>query len=238
MTERQTREKRQMKNLAIIPARGGSKRIPRKNIKEFLGKPIIAYSIEAALKSGLFDEVMVSTDDAEIAAIAEQYGASVPFMRSAETANDHAIIADVLNDVLKCYDQMGKHFDNMCCILATAPLLKAEDLQEAYNKLIQSDFVTVMPIVQFSFPIMRSLKMDQSGKIEFNWPEYAKTRSQDIPVAYHDAGMFYWHKIEEWKLGIFNRGAVVLDEMCVQDIDTEQDWQIAEMKYKLLNSKS
>lgn len=238
MTERQPRNKRQMKNLCIIPARGGSKRIPRKNIKDFLGKPIIAYSIEAALKSGLFDEVMVSTDDQEIATIAKQYGASVPFMRSAETANDYAILADVLNDVLNSYDKLGKHFDNMCCILATAPLLRVDDLQKTYDKLIQSDFVTVMPIVQFSFPIMRSLKMDQSDKIEFNWPEYAKIRSQDIPGAYHDAGMFYWHKIEEWKLGIFNRGAVVLDEMCVQDIDTEQDWQIAEMKYKLLNSKS
>lgn len=226
-----------MKNLCIIPARGGSKRIPRKNIKEFLGKPIIAYSIEAALKSGLFEEVMVSTDDEQIAAIAKQYGASVPFMRSAETANDHAIIADVLNDVLSCYDKLGTHFDNMCCILATAPLLRVEDLQAAYDKLVQSDFVTVMPIVQFSFPIMRSLKIDEKGKVEFNWPEYAKTRSQDIPAAYHDAGMFYWHKIGEWMQGIFNRGAVILDEMCVQDIDTEQDWQIAELKYKFINAQ-
>lgn len=226
-----------MKNLAIIPARGGSKRIPHKNIKEFLGKPIIAYSIEAALKSGLFDEVMVSTDDAAIAEIAKQYGASVPFMRSAETANDHAIIADVLNDVLNCYDKLEKHFDNMCCILATAPLLRVEDLQKAYDKLIKTDFVTVMPVVQFSFPILRSLNMNEKGKVEFNWPEFAKTRSQDIPAAYHDAGMFYWHKIEEWRQGVFNRGAVILDEMCVQDIDTEQDWQIAELKYKLIKAQ-
>ena len=222
-----------MKNLAIIPARGGSKRIPHKNIKDFLGKPIIAYSIEAALKSGLFDEVMVSTDEEQIAAIAKQYGASVPFMRSAETANDYAILADVLNDVLKCYDQMGKHFDNMCCILATAPLLRAEYLQDAYDNLIHSDFVTVMPVVQFSFPIMRSFKMDQFGKIEFNWPEYATTRSQDIPPAYHDAGMFYWHKIEPWRKGVDDKCGIVLDETRVQDIDTEQDWQIAELKYKL-----
>ena len=226
-----------MKNLAIIPARGGSKRIPHKNITEFLGKPIIAYSIEAALKSGLFDEVMVSTDDAEIAEIAKQYGASVPFMRSAETANDHAIIADVLNDVLNCYDKLGKHFDNMCCILATAPLLRVEDLQAAYGKLVQSDFVTVMPIVQFSFPIMRSLKMDEKGMIEFNWPEYYPVRSQDIPPAYHDAGMFYWHKIEEWRRGVDYKSGYVLDDVYVQDIDTETDWKLAEMKFQLLNGK-
>lgn len=225
-----------MKNLAIIPARGGSKRIPHKNIKEFLSKPIIAYSIEAALKSGLFDEVMVSTDDEQIATIAKQYGASVPFMRSAETANDHAIIADVLNDVLNCYDKFGKHFDNMCCILATAPLIRVEDLQAAYDKLVQSDFATVMPIVQFSFPIMRSLKMDEKGMIEFNWPEYYPVRSQDIPPAYHDAGMFYWHKIEEWRKGVDYKSGYVLDDIYVQDIDTETDWKLAEMKYKLLQN--
>ena len=224
-----------MKNLCIIPARGGSKRIPRKNVKEFLGKPIIAYSIEAALKSGLFDEVMVSTDDQEIAAIAKQYGASVPFMRSAETANDHAIIADVLEDVLKGYDKLGTHFDNMCCVLATAPLMRSDDLMAAYKKLIETDFVTVMPIVQFSFPIMRSLKMDADGKIEFNWPEYYPVRSQDIPPAYHDAGMFYWHKIEQWRKGVDKKCGYVLDDIYVQDIDTETDWRLAEVKYKLLN---
>lgn len=224
-----------MKNLCIIPARGGSKRIPRKNVKEFLGKPIIAYSIEAALKSGLFDEIMVSTDDQEIADIAKQYGASVPFMRNAETANDHAIIADVLEDVLKSYDALGKHFDNMCCILATAPLLRSNDLEAAYNKLIETDFVTVIPIVQFSFPIMRSFKMDDTGKIEFNWPEYYPVRSQDIPPAYHDAGMFYWHKIEPWRSGVDYKCGYVLDDVYVQDIDTETDWKLAEMKYRLLN---
>ena len=225
-----------MRNICIIPARGGSKRIPRKNVKDFLGKPIIAYSIEAALKSGLFDEVMVSTDDHEIATIAKQYGASVPFMRSAETANDHAIIAEVLEDVLKGYDRLGKQFDNMCCVLATAPLLRSEDLHEAYRKLVDSDFVSVFPIVQFSFPIMRSFKMDDNGKIEYNWPEYYPVRSQDIPPAYHDAGMFYWHKIDQWRKGIDNKCGYVLDDIFVQDIDTEADWKLAEMKYLLLNS--
>ena len=176
-----------MKNLCIIPARGGSKRIPRKNIKEFLGKPIIAYSIEVALKSGLFDEVMVSTDDQEIAEIAKRFGASVPFMRSVETSNDYAILADVLKDVLNSYGKIGKHFDNMCCILATAPLIQEETLKRGYNALLESDFTTVLPVVQFSFPIMRSYKMEENGGLVFNWPEYATARSQDIAPAYHDA---------------------------------------------------
>ena len=225
-----------MKNLAIIPARGGSKRIPRKNVKEFLGKPIIAYSIEAALKSGLFDEVMVSTDDQEIAEIAKLCGASVPFMRSAETANDYAILADVLHDVLNAYDKIGKHFDNMCCVLATAPLIQVETLQRGYYALLESDYATVLPIVQFSFPIMRSFKMNEHGGLEFSWPEYANMRSQDIAPAYHDAGMFYWHKIEPWLAGDNSRKGIILDDTFVQDIDTETDWRIAEMKYKLLNN--
>lgn len=225
-----------MRNICIIPARGGSKRIPRKNVKEFLGKPIIVYSIEAALKSGLFDEVMVSTDDQEIAEIAKQYGASVPFMRSAETANDHAIIADVLEDVLKGYDKLGKHFDNMCCMLATAPLVQVETIKEAYESLMRSEYTTALPVVQFSFPIMRSYKMNEHGGLEFNWPEYATVRSQDIAPAYHDAGMFYWHKIEPWRKNNRKRMGIVVDEVRVQDIDTETDWQIAEMKYKLLNN--
>lgn len=225
-----------MKNLCIIPARGGSKRIPRKNVKEFIGKPIIAYSIEAALKSGLFDEVMVSTDDQEIAEIAKQYGASVPFMRSAETANDYAILADVLHDVLNAYDRIGKHFDNMCCVLATAPLIQVETLQRGYAALQESDYATVLPVVQFSFPIMRSFKMNEQGGLEFNWPEFANKRSQDIAPAYHDAGMFYWHKIKPWLAGDNSRKGIILDDTFVQDIDTETDWRIAEMKYKLLNN--
>ena len=222
-----------MKNLCIIPARGGSKRIPRKNIKEFLGKPIIAYSIEVALKSGLFDEVMVSTDDQEIAEIAKRFGASVPFMRSVETSNDYAILADVLKDVLNSYGKIGKHFDNMCCILATAPLIQEETLKRGYNALLESDFTTVLPVVQFSFPIMRSYKMEENGGLVFNWPEYATARSQDIAPAYHDAGMFYWHKIEQWLAGGKTRKGIILEDTFVQDIDTEIDWKLAELKYKL-----
>ncbi len=225
-----------MKNICIIPARGGSKRIPRKNIKPFLGKPIIAYPIEAAIKSGLFDEVMVSTDDLEIAEVAKQYGATVPFMRYEQTANDFATLADVLKEVLAMYRGNGKEFDNMCCILATSPMLKTSDIVGGYNKLMDSEFSTIIPVVEFSYPILRSFKMDENGQINYNWPEYAKTRSQDLAPAYHDSGTFYWHKIEPWLDGAIKRGGIVVDEETVQDIDTEHDWKMAEIKYKMLNA--
>lgn len=224
-----------MKNLAIIPARGGSKRIPHKNIKPFMGKPIIAYSIEVALTSGLFNEVMVSTDDHEIAEVAKQYGASVPFVRTEKTANDYATLADVIREVLDGYSEQGQQFDNMCCILATSPLLQVTDIVEGYERLIHSDFSSIVPIVQFSYPILRSYRMNEEGEISFNWPEYSKTRSQDLDPAYHDSGTFYWHKINRWLSGNVKRGGVVVDEDRVQDIDTEQDWKMAEMKYKLLS---
>lgn len=225
-----------MKNLCIIPARGGSKRIPRKNVKPFLGKPMLAYPIEAALKTGLFDEVMVSTDDEEIADIARQFGAKVPFMRSKETANDFATLADVLHEVLDNYEKSGRTFDNMCCILATTPMLQPEDISNGYNKLIDSEFSTIVPVVQFSYPILRAFKMEENGGISYKWPEYAKSRSQDLPNAYHDSGTFYWHKISIWKTGKLTRGAIIVGEETVQDIDTEQDWKRAELKYKLLNT--
>ena len=226
-----------MKNLAIIPARGGSKRIPHKNIRPFFGKPIIAYSIETAFSSGLFDEVMVSTDDKEIASVAMEYGASVPFMRSEDTSNDYATIADVLNDVLGMYKDCGYTYDNMCCILATSPLLTIDKLRDAYDKLIASeDLTTVYPIVPFSYPVLRSLKMDKDGYLRMNWPEYAKTRSQDLETMYHDSGTFYWHKIQPWIAGALIKGGIIMDEMSVQDIDTEMDWQLAKLKYSLLYS--
>lgn len=235
MTERQPRDERQMKNLCIIPARGGSKRIPHKNIKDFLGKPIIAYSIEAALRSGLFDEVMVSTDDIEIAAIAKQYGASVPFMRSAETANDFATTADVLNEVLLEYKKRGQFFDNLCCIYATAPLIASQDIVEARHRLIQGDFSCVYPVVQFSYPIWRCLDVAEDGSMKRHWPEYEKSRSQDLPKEYHDTGTFYWYKLQQGALIPGKIGAIIVPEDRVQDIDTETDWKLAEMKYKLLN---
>lgn len=224
-----------MKNLAIIPARGGSKRIPRKNVKPFLGKPMLAYPIEAALATGLFDEVMVSTDDEEIAEVARLYGAKVPFMRSAETSNDFATLNDVLREVLNKYEEQGKMFENMCCILATSPMLKSEDISNGFSTLINSEFSTIVPIVEFSYPILRSFKMSDENAIDYNWPEYAKSRSQDLPKAYHDSGTFYWNKIDRWLKGDIKRGGIVVSEETVQDIDTEQDWKIAEIKYKLLN---
>lgn len=226
-----------MKNLCIIPARGGSKRIPRKNIKEFLGKPIIAYSIETAIETGLFDEVMVSTDDVEIAEVAQKYGAKVPFMRSAETASDFASTADVLKEVLTKYKELGKEVDNFCCFYATAPLVQSKDVAAAFERLQQSDFSCVYPVVQFSYPIWRCLDIAEDGTMKRHWPEYENSRSQDLPKEYHDTGTFYWYKTKKWLTGDVKIGGIIVDETSIQDIDTETDWKLAEMKYKLLNRK-
>lgn len=226
-----------MKNLCIIPARGGSKRIPRKNIKEFLGKPIIAYSIETALETGLFGEVMVSTDDTEIAEVAQRYGAKVPFMRSAETANDFASTAEVLKEVVDKYKELGRDFDNFCCFYATAPLVQSNDVVAAFERLQQSDFTCVYPVVQFSYPIWRCLDIAEDGTMKRHWPEYENSRSQDLPKEYHDTGTIYWYKTKEWLAGNIIVGGIIMDETSVQDIDTETDWNLAEIKYKLLNNK-
>lgn len=224
-----------MKNLAIIPARGGSKRIPRKNVKPFLGKPMLAYSIEAALATGLFDEVMVSTDDEEIAEVARQYGAKVPFMRSAVTASDYATTADVLKEVLDNYRELGYEFDNFCCIYATAPMVQPKDITSAFNRLVSSKFSVVYPVVQFSYPIWRCLDLEEDGTMKRHWPEFENSRSQDLPKEYHDTGTFYWYKTKEWLAGDLNIGGIEVDETTIQDIDTETDWKLAEMKYKLLH---
>lgn len=223
-----------MKNLCIIPARGGSKRIPRKNVKPFLGKPMLAYSIEAALATGLFDEVMVSTDDEEIAEVACKYGAKVPFMRSAETANDFATTTDVLNEVLLNYKKEGKEFDHFCCIYATAPMVRPESIVFAFDLLRNSDFTVVYPVVQFSYPIWRCLDLAEDGSIKRHWPEFENSRSQDLPKEYHDTGTFYWYKTKEWLSGNVKIGGIEVDETSIQDIDTETDWKLAEMKYRLL----
>lgn len=223
-----------MKNLAIIPARGGSKRIPRKNVKPFLGKPMLAYSIEAALSTGLFDEVMVSTDDEEIAEVARQYGAKVPFMRTPATANDYATLADVMKEVLTEYKNRGQEFDNSCLILATCPMLQSQDISSAYNRLTSSDFTMVYPVVLFSYPIWRCLDLAEDGSMSRHWPEFENSRSQDLPKQYHDTGTFYWYKNAEWLAGNVKIGGIEVDETTIQDIDTETDWKLAEMKYKLL----
>lgn len=227
------------KNIAIIPARGGSKRIPRKNIKPFMGKSIIAYSIEAALQSGLFDEVMVSTDDEEIATVARQYGAKVPFMRSSETADDYASTEDVLWEVLDQYKSRGGEFDVACCIYSTAPFISSVRLREAYEKLVTGKLDTVFPVVAYSYPVFRGLEIVEN-RVKMMWPEYADSRSQDLKTVYHDAGQFYFFHVkkfmEEKQLWNSNTGALILPELEVQDLDTESDWKLAEMKYRLADS--
>jgi len=227
-----------MSNLCIIPARGGSKRIPRKNIKPFLGKPLIAYSIKAALGSQLFDEVMVSTDDEEIAGIAKAYGAKVPFPRSAENAGEFATIADVLAEVVHQYERLGKKYDTICCIFATAPLIRIERIVEAYYMMLDNKLDSVCPIVEFSYPILRALEFSEENYLQMIWPEHLRSRSQDMKPTYHDSGSFYWVKtaamINESTLFCKKGSAIVLNELEVQDIDSETDWKLAEMKYKLL----
>jgi pseudaminic acid cytidylyltransferase len=225
-----------MSNLALIPARGGSKRIPGKNIKDFLGQPIIAYSIIAALKSGLFDEVMVSTDDGEIARIALLNGASVPFMRSSQNSTDYSSTIDVIEEVIKCYDDKDLHFENVCCIYPTAPFVTATRLKEAFSVLTNNDYDSIFPVVPFSYPVFRGLKIN-SGVVQMVWPEYANYRSQDIETIYHDAGQFYMARtdkiLSKRALWTDRTGTIILSELEVQDIDNETDWKLAELKYKL-----
>jgi N-acylneuraminate cytidylyltransferase len=225
-----------MSNVAIITARGGSKRIPRKNIRPFLGKPIIAYGIEAALASGLFTDVMVSTDDDEIADVARQYGASVPFMRSVDTADDHSSTAQVLREVLAGYQRQGNEFMYACCLYPTAPFVTPGQLQLAFSTLITRGFDTVYPVQRFSFPIQRAITL-QEDKVDWFQPEHALTRSQDLTPAYHDAGQFYFFNtaafLNSSQLISSNSGGIVISELDAQDIDHEEDWQIAEFKYRL-----
>lgn len=227
-----------MSRLAIITARGGSKRIPRKNVKSFCGKPIMAYSIEAAVNSGVFDTVMVSTDDEEIAEIGKEYGAEVPFFRSEATSGDYATTTDVLMEVLNEYDKRGKHFDMACCIYPTAPFVNADRLKEAVTDLEASDADTIIPVVAFSYPPQRAFVIENENLV-FKYPENLYTRSQDLQKFYHDAGQFYVFRTDAFfknkNLLLGNINPLELSEMEVQDIDTEVDWQLAELKYKLIN---
>jgi N-acylneuraminate cytidylyltransferase len=227
-----------MNNIAIIPARGGSKRIPRKNIKNFLGMPIIAYSIRAAIESGLFKEVLVSTDDFEIASISEEYGAKVPFLRSVENSSDFATTSDVLFEVINNLKESNTIYDNICCIYPCAPLIKKENLVKAYNLMINNEFETVFPIVPYSTKIQRALKI-LGDKIEMFYPDFEQTRSQDLELAYYDSGQFYWIRnhlfLINKKIYTQKSGAIVLDELSAHDIDNEIDWKIAELKYSLKN---
>ena len=231
-----------MSAIAIITARGGSKRIPRKNIKDFCGKPIINYSIEAALESGLFDEVMVSTDDEEIADIARAAGAKVPFMRSAETSTDTATTADVLLEVFDNYEKEGKHFDIACCIYPTAPFVTGQKLKDAMNLLETSGAQSIVPMSEFSYPPQRGLFINEAGYVKMLHPEYAQTRSQDLQKLYHECGQFYIFKVEDFKVfkdtTMENSVPYIIDPVESQDIDNESDWILAELKYRFLKEQN
>lgn len=228
-----------MSSIAIITARGGSKRIPRKNIKEFCGKPILLYSIEAALKSQLFDEVMVSTDDREIAELAKMHGAKVPFLRSEETANDFATTAEVIYEVIDRYRQQGDYFSTICCIYPTAPFITPEKLCKGFS-LLDKDTDEVLPVVPFSFPPQRCIILeDHMAKMK--WEEHKLTRSQDLEKWYHDCGQFYILRTESFlkqKSIMMERTVpLIMSDLEVQDIDNEEDWLIAEMKFRLMMDK-
>lgn len=225
-------------NVAIITARGGSKRIHRKNIRLFRGKPMLAWSIEAALQSGLFESVMVSTDDKEIAETAISLGADVPFMRTEETSGDFSTTADVLREVLDMYAVQKTGFINACCIYPTAAFTTSSDLIDGYQMLQKGEFDVVMPVAAFSCPIWRSLKREENGRISLNFPQHLMSRSQDLPPAFHDAGQWYWFRTSTFlKHGLLlgeNTGSIQLSELKVQDIDTEDDWNLAEIKHQQL----
>ena len=225
------------KRLALITARGGSKRIPKKNIREFCGRPIIGYSIQAAKDAGVFDAVMVSTDSEEIAEIAKKEGAEVPFLRSEATSGDFATTADVIMEVLLKYEEQGIFFDEICCIYPTAPFVTGEKLKEAVSILEDKEYDSVMPVTPFSFPPLRGMVMD-GDKISYKWEKYEDYRSQDLETIYHDCGQFYVLDTEAFKktkkMVTKNTGAIIISELEVQDIDNEIDWQLAELKYDLL----
>lgn len=224
-------------NIAIITARGGSKRIPRKNIRDFCGKPVITYSISAALESGLFNEIMVSTDDEEIAEVALRAGAHVPFMRGVATSSDFATTSDVLCEVLEEYHKRGKVFEYMACLYPTAPFVTADKLKAAMALMLEADADSVIPVVQFSFPPQRC-NVIRNGLLEMKWPENLTVRSQDLEPLYHDCGQFYVAKIDAFlryrQLLTPKTCPMILSEEEVQDIDNESDWKIAEIKYRLM----
>jgi len=228
------------KAVAIIPARGGSKRIPRKNIKEFHGKPLIAYSIEVALASKLFDKVIVSTDDKKIADIATQYGAEVPFLRPKELSDDFTGTADVAAHALKWLEEYGEIYDYVCTIYATAPFLQKAYLIEGYEKLKNSDAINAFSATSMPFPIQRTFKVNDQGRCEMFWPEHYMSRSQDLEEAYQDAGQFYWTKAGKVSDAImFGKESIpiILPRYLVQDIDTPEDWQRAEFMYEAIQKQ-
>lgn len=226
--------------LAVVPARGGSKRIPRKNIRLFADRPVLHWPVKAALDSGLFATVMVSTEDEEIAQAARDAGAEVPFLRSPETADDHSALLDVLAEVVTRYAERGDHFETVCCILPTAMLVSPTGLRRGYEMFETGDFDSVFPVARFPSPIQRALRRDAEGMISMFQPDHYSSRSQDLEHAYYDAGQFYWMTsqacLQRTPTFSGRAGSFVLDETEVQDIDTEADWQLAELKHRLVNS--
>lgn len=227
--------------LGVITARAGSKRIPGKNIKDFFGKPVISYAINACLSSGIFDTLMVSTDDEIIAKIARKSGAEVPFLRSSRTSNDFSSTFEVLEEVINEYEKLGKSYDDICCVYPCSPFLKPETLAKAYEKFLSEDFDSLVPVVRYSFPVQRAYILDENGYIKFREPEFSAARSQDLEPVFHDAGMFYFSKkadlLKNKKLTGARATYLELDELEVQDIDNLSDWKMAELKYKVLNSE-
>ena len=224
--------------ICIIPARGGSKRIVGKNIKDFLGKPLIAYSIEAALNSKVFSEVIVSTDDEAIANVAREFGASVPFFREASLSDDYATSTDVIKDAIR---RANSSFSDVCCLYATAPLITAEILKEAADEFKKDECEFLFSATAFEFPIQRAIKLDENARVSMFYPQFEKTRSQDLEPAFHDAGAFYFGKKEAWLecSAIFapHSKAYLLPRNLVCDIDTIEDFEFAKKLYLINNGK-
>lgn len=231
-----------MKAIAVIPARGGSKRIPRKNIKEFCGKPMIAWSIEAALQSGCFSRVIVSTDNVEIAEVAVRYGAEVPFMRPAALSDDHTGTIPVIQHAIKWFIEQEQKPDQVCCLYATAPFVSAEDIKKGLNLLSTTDCAYTFSATSYPFPIQRAIRITPQNRVEMFNADQFNTRSQDLEPAYHDAGQFYWGRADAWLSGkmIFTPDAapVLLPRHRVQDIDTQEDWERAELLFKVLQAET
>ena len=229
-------------NICVIPARGGSKRIPRKNIKEFLGQPVIAYSIKAAIDSQCFDKVIVSTDDAEIAEVAKSFGASVPFMRPDELADDYASTIPVVKHAIEWFDDQGQSPSEVCCLYATAPFVRASTIRKAYEQMQSAQADYCFTVTSFAFPIQRAIKVTAENRVEMFYSEHFETRSQDLERSYHDAGQFYWGKAEAFKQQkpLFSKSATpyILPRYLVQDIDTLEDWKKAELMYKTIKKEA
>ena len=228
-------------NIAIIPARGGSKRVPGKNIKEFCGRPMLAWPVEAAKKSGLFEKIIVSTDDEDIARVARHWGAEVPFMRPSELADDHTPVLEVIRHTLQQLEKSGSRADYVCCILATAVFLQPRYLEQGLEMIRQKKCSFAFSVASYEFPIQKSLRIKNDGSVEPMFPEYFSHRSQDLEEAYHDAGQFYWGTPESFQLetgDILNCSRpVILPRHLVQDIDTPEDWERAEMMFRILETE-